>query len=379
MKLSTTQENLAHGLSLVSRIASKNTNLPILQNVLLRNQEKVLQLATTNLEIAMSCTVRGKVDEEGEFTVPAKLLSDYVSLLPAGQVDLLVDGSNLIVRAAHAETKIHGVPATEFPVIPRVAEGSTFIIPLSTLEQSLGSVLFATAQTESRPELTGVFFSFHGETHGKGVVTLAATDSYRLGEASLPISDGSSEKPTNVIIPARTLMELVRMANIPRDLIDTPDRLSITVSENQIQFVVGNTELQSRIIEGNYPDYRQIIPNQFRTEAVIGRHEFISAIRAASLFAKTGLADLHLAFSPGKPVIITTADSQTGEHHAELEAQVTGMENNVVVNYRYLLDGLNAIDDEEVVFKLIDAANPCLLTPKSATEKYLYIVMPIRQ
>ncbi|MDP3985576.1 MAG: DNA polymerase III subunit beta [bacterium] len=376
MKISTTQENLHQALTLVSRVTTKSTNLPILQNVLLRTQSKVLRLSTTNLELAISCLVRGRVDTEGEFTVPARLFSDYISLLPSGKVDLELVGNTLLVQSNASETKMHGIPAAEFPVIPRVTEGQVYQVPIQDLHRALQSVLFAVAQSESRPELTGVVFIFH---KSEGSLTLAATDSYRLGESVIPLGKESSQEQVQVIIPAKTLVELVRVLSVPSDSIETTEYLTVTVSQNQVQFETGNTELQSRIIEGSYPDYRQIIPTQFRTEMVLPRAEFIAAIRAASLFTKNGLADVRLELVAGKPVTIRAADTQRGEHHAEVHGVVQGVENHVVVNYKYLLDGLGAMKDDEVVLKMIDGSNPCLLTPKDPEEKYQYIVMPIKQ
>ncbi|MBI4281088.1 DNA polymerase III subunit beta, partial [Candidatus Uhrbacteria bacterium] len=376
--ISTTQENLHQSLSLVSRITSRNLTLPILQNVLIKAQNGVLRLSTTNLEIAMSCMVRGKVEEEGEFTAPAKLFSDYISLLPPGKVQMNLKGNNLIITSEHSETKINGISANEFPVIPRVAEGKVFILDSLFLSQTLQTVLFAVAQTESRPELTGVFFSFQPSPDGFRLV-LAATDSYRLAEIYLPVAKTAETNPCSLIIPARTLLEFVRMATAPRGGMEEAETVTITVTENQVQFELGNSELQSRIIEGTYPDYRQIIPSQFKTESTLSRAEFTAAIRAASLFTKSGLSDIRLEFEPAKPVTLRAADSQTGEHTAEISGQVSGIPNAMVVNYRYLLDGLQAMADDEIVFKMIDASNPCLITPKDANESYLYLVMPIKQ
>lgn len=378
MKISTTQENLNEGLSLVSRVSSKNINLPILQNVLLKVDGKILRLSATNLELAVSCSVRGKVEDEGECTVPARLFADYISLLKTGQVDLELSGNTLKVKSGKTETKINGIPATEFPVIPRVSEGQVYHLSISALHHALGSVLFATAQTESRPELTGVFFSFHGP-NGKNTLTVAATDSYRLGETVIPLEKESSGAPTTLIVPGRTLIELGRMIGGAHNLLEATETLTVTVSENQVQFELASAELQSRVIEGTYPDYRQIIPAQFRTDATLPRAEFAAAVKAASLFTKSGLYDVRLEFSPHAPLVIRAADAATGEHRAEVSGEVTGAENFVVVNYKYLLDGLGAISDDEVIFKMIDASNPCLLVPKEPTEKYQYIVMPIKQ
>lgn len=378
MRISTTQENLHQGLSLVSRITSKNINLPILQNVLLKTNDKVIKFSTTNLEVAISCLVRGKVEEEGEFTVPARLLSDYIAFLPSGKVDLELKDTILTVKSGVSETKINGIPATEFPVIPRVNEGNVYKIPSEALQKALSSVIFAVAQTEARPELTGVFFSLQNEEGKEGKLVLAATDSYRLGEVVIPFKE-SSKTNNQIIVPAKTVMEILRILSIPKDIIETTQDAILTVSQNQIQFEINNIEMQSRIIDGNYPDYRQIIPNQFKTEAIVSKAAFISAIKAASLFTKTGLSDVRLEFKAGNPVTIHTADSQTGEHYAEIPGEVKGDDNYVVVNYKYLLDGLGAIRDDEVIFKIIDASNPCLLVPQDEKECYFYIVMPIKQ
>lgn len=377
MKLSTTQENLAQGLSLVSHVSSRNVNLPILQNALLQANEKGLRLSSTNLDLAISCSIRGKIEQPGEITVPARLFYEYVALLPHGQIDLELTKNTVTIRSGKNETRLNGIPASEFPVIPRVGAGKQFKLTVGSFRQALGSVLFAVAQTEARPELTGVFFSFRGLE--PGALTLAATDSYRLAEASTPLEKGSSEETAAVIIPGRTLIELGRLLGAPIDELDGGGALTVTVAENQVQFEVGGAELQSRLIEGAYPDYRQIIPAEFQTEAALPRTELVSAIRAASLFTKTGLNDVRLEFAAKKPLVIKSQDAQTGEHRAEVPGEVSGNQNHVVVNYKYLLDGLNAIGDDEIRYRLIDAANPCLVTPKDPAEKYLYIVMPIKQ
>lgn len=379
IKISTTQENLAHGLSVVSRVSGKNINLPILQNVLIKTNDANIRLSTTNLEIAINCLIRGKVDQNGEFTVPARLFSEYVGLLPSEKVDITAQGTKLTVKSGKFETELHGIPATEFPVIPEVTGGTTFVISMNELKQAIGSVIFATAQHESRPELSGVFFGFNQPQDGAGTLTLAATDSYRLGETSVALSGNVSHENISVIVPARTVAELGRIMGLAPDQMTTATAITITVTENQIQFSTGAIELVSRLVMGHYPDYRQIIPNQFKTEAVLPREEFMKAVKAASLFSKPGLYDVRLDFGPNHPLAIHAADAQTGEYHTEVEGTVTGAENHVVVNYKYLLDGLGAVNDDEIVFKMIDAANPCLLVPKNKEERYLYIVMPIKQ
>lgn len=379
IKISSTQENLTHGLAVVSHVSSKNINLPILQNVLFKADDKILRLSATNLELAVSCLVRGRVEAPGEFTVPARLLAEYISLLPREKIDLEVIGTTLKVKSGKAETNLTGIPASEFPIIPQVLDGSIFNIPIGALRTALGSVLFASAQHESRPELAGVFFGFNQATGGPGTLTIAATDSYRLGEAMIPLGAGASNTAISTIVPARTVSELIRILGLGGTELTTPTELTVRLTENQIQFATDETELISRLVMGQYPEYRQIIPAQFRTEAVLPREELMKAVRAASLFSKAGLYDVKLEFTGKRPLKIHAHDAQTGEFQTEVSGEVTGPENSVVVNYKYLLEGLAAIRDEEVVFKMIDGANPCLLTPKSNDERYLYLVMPIKQ
>lgn len=355
-------------------------DLPILGNVLLKASGGSLKLTATNLEIASSCLVRGKVDEEGEFTVPAKLFFDYVSLLPSEQVDLEVTDRVLHVRCGGHTTKMNGLPASEFPLIPPVADGVVYKLPAEGLRQAIGQVLFAVATNEARPELSGVCVKLHDTAVGAGKATMAATDSYRLAERVVEVS-GSTE-PKTVIIPSRTLSEIGRIISVSKDDVESPDVVELTVADNQMLVRIGSVELTSRIIDGRYPDYRQIIPTSFKTEAKVEAGAFSKAVKTASLFSRTGLFDVKLEFSVAdKAIVVKGADTARGENVVSCPADVSGIDNIVTVNYRYLLDGLAASGAPDVSFQLIDAMNPCLLTPKAENGKcnYQYIVMPIKQ
>jgi len=378
IKLSSTQENLLAGLNAVSRISSKNVNLPILQNVLLKVDDNFLRLSTTNLEIAISCIVRGKIEQSGEFTVPARVFAEYINALPQGKIDLSIKGKTLCVSAGSSKTSIQGISASEFPVIPHIEDGKKFLIKINTFKNAAQRVLFSVAQNEAaRPELSGVFFRFN--EIAPNTLIMVATDSYRLGEIVVNLIESSEKEAKHVIVPAKTVAEITRILSGLSDELDDSETLTITVAENQIQFETGNTELISRIIEGEYPDYRQIIPTKFKTETVISRTEFIQSVKATSLFAKAGLFDVQLMFEPGKILNISAADNQTGESETQVSCNTTGEGNKVVVNFRYLLDGLGAIKSEEVQLKLIDGSNPLLVLPNDKEEQYTYIVMPIKQ
>lgn len=382
MRFSCTQENLDQGLDVVSHVAGKNVNLPILGNVLVKADDKALHFMSTNLEIAITCAVRGKVEQPGEFTVPSKLFADYVSLLPKERVDVVLEGNAFAVSCGSYQTKLNGIPASEFPLIPTIESKDKFSIPASDFRQAVAQVLFAVAPNESRPEISGVLFKFVPGADGIELI-LAATDSYRLAEKTVKAASGTSIKETvYVIVPSRTVGEVVRILGVFKDGIDSPANIDIQLGENQILFSYDNTELVSRTIEGKYPDYRQLIPDKFETETIIRKDELARAVKTSSLFSRSGLNDVHIKFTPPSGVALSAVNGQTGEHAVTLDAKITGKENSVTVNFRYFLDGVNNIESDEVSIQMIDTMSPCIIRPMSdgqVLKDYLYIVMPIRQ
>ena len=377
MKISCTRENLHQGLSVTSHLMNKGVNLPILQNVLIKAEGGIIKFTATNLEMAVSCLVRGKVEEGGEYTAPSKLLFDYVALLPNETIQLTTEDSFLRLHCGHHKTKINGVAASEFPLIPTIEVQKQFRLPAQEFRRALNQIIFAVALNESRPELTGVVLNFiKGD---KPRLVLAATDSYRLGEKTIILPEAIKNEG-KVIIPAKALVEIGRILAVFKDDVDAPSEIIMNLSENQAVFSYGSVELISRVIEGNYPDYKQIIPKDFATSLEVDKEDLIKAVKAASLFAKNGLFDITLGIdAANNKMNVRAIDSQRGENIAECIAEVKGGDNSVTVNYRYLLDGLNAIPTEKICFEMIDAANPCVLRPNTDKEAYLYIVMPIKQ
>lgn len=381
MKFACTQGNLTYGLSATSHVASRHANLPILGNVLVRIDEKIIRFIATNLEIAVTAAVRGKVEEAGEYTVPAKLFADFVGSTKGDRVDLELKGEALEVRGGASKTKIKGQPASEFPLVPDVKrESATVYRVLATdFKKALSRVLFAASPNESRPEISGVLFRFGG-AGPQGTLTLAATDSYRLAEAIIALHESGSGERT-VIVPARALTEVGRILGLTvKDAEELPATIEIVVADNQILFSYGPVELVSRLIEGQYPDYKAVIPETAKTTATIGRDALSAAIKTAALFSHTGLHDVQLLLKKGG-LTVSSADTQIGESETELDADVVGDENKVTLNHRYLMEGLSATDVPEVSLRVIDGVNPCLLVPKEQTpgSNYLYVIMPIKQ
>lgn len=363
----------------MSHTAGKNPHLPILSHVLLKTDEGSLKVSTTNLEMSISALVRGRVEAPGEFTVPAKLFQDYINLLSAGKIELQVQGDVLLIQADGKTTKIKGIPSTEFPLIPKLAKEVSYRLEPDVLKTTISQVAFAVSVSESRPELSGVACFFQGEVSGHDRAVFAATDSYRLSERVLTLLPGSSAQATKCIIPSRAMLEVARILASYKDNVAVPEFAEWSMAENQFVFTFGNVELVSRVIDGSFPDYRQIIPTQFRSVAVISRGELMKAIRAASLFSRQGLNDVYLEVRPESgQMVVTSADAGMGTHTAELGAEATGETNKVTLNYRYVMDGLAAMATDRVRFQMIDAMNPVLLTPMDS-EGFQYIAMPIRQ
>jgi DNA polymerase-3 subunit beta len=381
MKFSCTQENLKKGLMITGSVASRNLNLPILNNVLIRVEENTIRFLSTNLEIAVRYAIRGKVEAAGETTLPSKLFLDYVNLLPDDRVDIETEGEDgVVVSCRKHTTRIKGLPTSEFPLIPEVERKTVFALSGTALKNALSQVAFAVSNVESRPELTGVLFSLNPE-HAPGKVVLAATDSYRLSERTIPLEQGSTNRQTNVIVPGKTLHELSRILGVFKDGDDALLKVEIALGENQAVFSFGEVELISRLIDGKYPDYRPIIPDGFASEALISRQELVQAVKGASLFSRAGLQDVHLEIQPKGGVRVSSGSGQMGKNESVIEAETSGKANSAALNFRYLLDGLAAIDDLNVRLKFIDAMNPCVLAPgdERAEGKFIYIVMPIKQ
>lgn len=377
MKFSCTKENLFQGLSITSHLTTKNVNLPILQNVFIKAEGGSIKLTSTNLEIAINCSVRGKIDEAGELTIPSKLFFDYVSLLPNETIHVSSDQNNILIECGNYKTKINGLSASEFPLVPKVEGEKSFQIQVDEFKKSLPQVLFSVASNESRPELTGVLMKFYN-FENEGRLKMASTDSYRLSEKVVPVLTQISSE-NQIVIPSRTLFEVARVLSVFRDEVDSPSNITLSLSKNQAVFNYGQVELISRVIDENYPDYEQIIPKQFQTKAVLDREDFMKAVKAASLFSKNGLYDVTLQFDPVKnSVEAQSIDATRGQNTSLCDAELVGQKNTVTINYRYLLDGLQAIGSDRIIFELIDASNPCLVTPEGKTEAYRYILMPIK-
>ncbi|MFA5024404.1 MAG: DNA polymerase III subunit beta [Patescibacteria group bacterium] len=374
MRFISLQENLKRGLNIVGHITSKNINLPILNNILIKAEGGNIEFIGTNLEIGIIHQVRGKIEQDGQITVDSKLITEYVNLLNGGEKIKIEEKENeLKIESGRYKTRIKGESAKEFPLIPTIPKTNYYSCQANELRKALNGVVFAVSSSENRLELTGVLFSF-----SKNKLSLAATDSYRLAEKELDVKMNSVSGEQKIIVPSRTVQELLRVLNnSDSGGLEEEQDVNFYLSENQILFTVDSVDLISRLINGHYPDYKQIIPTTSQTDVLADRAELVRAVKAAALFSKTGINDITLIFSKNK-IIVSAFSGASGESQAEVEAEVTGVDNEITVNYRYLLDGLNNIEGERAHLSILNNLTPCVLRPEKENG-YLYIVMPIRQ
>lgn len=377
MKFSSLQENLKNALQVTGHLSGKNINLPILNNVLVEAKEGEIKFIATDLEIGVVSQVRGKIEKEGAFTVDARIISEYISLLPNKKVDIELKENELLIKSENYKTNIKGMAADDYPLIPYIEKKESYRVDIGDFKKALNQIVFAVSNSETRMELTGVLFNFNDNN-----LILASTDSFRLAEKRIKVKNESTDKTEkNIIIPVKTVQEIMKIISVVKNenFEEKNSNIEFFLSENQVLITIGNTELVSRLIEGVYPDYHQIIPQKSETVVLINRIELIRAIKAASIFSKSGSNDVNLDFPSGKnQVVISSSSGQSGDNITELEAVVNGQDNGILVNYRYLLDGLNAIDKENVKIEITNSNTPCLIRGEG-DEDYLYIVMPIKQ
>ena len=363
MKVIVTQENLNKALGVVSRVASSRTPLPVLNNILLRTDHNRLLLAATNLEVAITEHIGAKVISEGSITIPARLLSEFVSNLPKGNVDLKVDGTKLHISSDKYVSTIHGMSAEEFPALPEIESAHSLTLGAGLLKQAVSQTTLTASSDDTRPVLTGVLCHTH-----EGSLYFAATDGYRLSERRLmPYTE-----ELRALIPASTLNDVARV--IPDDC----DEVSILIDESQVRFRMNDIEVTSRLIEGNFPDYRQLIPKETEIHADLQRAEFGRVTKVASLFARESGGSVTVTTDEQKQVIsIHSVASQLGENTSEATATVDH-EGSVTLNSRYLIEALGCFDSQRIRFGFSGKLAPCVLSDIDSAGEYQHIVMPLR-
>lgn len=372
MKLLILKESLKNGLSLVERIAGKNLSLPVLENVLISTKENFLNLITTDLETVVSWWGLAKIEKKGKITSPVKFFSNLINLLSENSVDLEVKDLTLHIKSGNFRSQIQGFNPEEFPVLPKIENTPHIEVNNLPFIEGLSQVIEVISSISTRPEISGVYFNFQKE-----FLKIAATDSFRLAEKTLFL-EKKIDKEHSFILPQRAARELINA------LLDKKGKLSIYFSPNQVMFEFPMTEANhpqlqiiSKLIDGEYPNYQEIIPKKYETQLITLKKEFINQLRAAGLFSGK-VNEVKLKIEPEKKGMeIFSQSAGIGQNQSLLTGTVQGKKTVISFNWRFLLDGLLNIKTKEIIFELSGEEGPAVLRPVD-DPSYLYVVMPIK-
>ena len=377
MKFSCLQDNLSKGLAIVSRAVATRAPLPITQNILLEVDESKIKITATNLEIAISTWVVGKSEGEGALTIPARMFTDFINSLPTrDHVDISDTGEKkgIEINCGKFKGRISGTAAEEFPPIPVVDDDNSFTVLGLDLKKSLERVVVAAATEDSRPVLTGIKMDISEED-----ITLASADGFRLAVDKVKMKKNGREVLKEVIIPARTMLELQRL--IPE--IESEIKFSITETSNQVLFSFDKIQIVSQLVQGQFPDYSKLIPDSHTTQSIIKREEFLQAARAASVFARDGSGIIKLIFDPsGEGVVnIFSSAEEIGDLENQIQAKIKGEEARIAFNSKFLIDVLTAIKSPDIVFECSSPSSPGVFQESSENTEdnhsYTHVVMPM--
>ncbi len=373
MKLSCLQENLSRGLGIVGRAVATRSTLPITQNILLATEQSRLKLAATNLEMATTCWIGAKVEQDGAITIPARLLIDFVNSLPNDLIEITLptNSHTLELKSGRFQAHINGIDAEDFPPIPKISDGMTTNIEAAALREGITQVVFAAATEESRPVLTGINAEFEGEQ-----LDLAAADGFRLAVHKMTLVSPVDQK-TTVIIPARSLNELNRLLGDQEE----PVEIITNQQKSQILFRLKNAELVSQLIQGSFPDYSQVIPQSYSTRAVVDINEFLRVIKMSSIFARDASGIVRLVITPGAELtpgkITASAQAEEiGGNVGEIDALADGEEAKIAFNVKYLSDVLSVLHQAQVALEVTTPSSPGVIRP-IGVDNYVHVIMPM--
>jgi DNA polymerase III subunit beta len=368
-------ETFGKKLALVSRGVSARSTIQLLGGILLEAGDGALRLSATDMEISVQTSSPAEVEEEGRVVIPARIFNDIVRSLPAGSFSLEHDDSGGTVRLAAGENeyRIRAYAADDFPQLPGFDAEAAFRMSGEVLVETVEKVSRSYSRDETRPVLTGILISFE-----ENRVRMVTTDSYRLSIKETELATTAFEGSREAIIPARAMQEVSRIFSGSDE-----EEVEVSLSENQALFRIGDVLFGTRLIDGNFPEYRRLLPTTFEREISVSREELIGTLRRVNLFAQrqTPPVPVSLSFSEGAVEVIVR-NGEVGEAHERLPAT---SEDDFLISFNpgYLLDGVSAIDSEKVVFRLNEALKPGLIVPGTNGEgeeepDFLYLIMPMR-
>jgi len=372
MKIEILKINLKKALDVVEKITRKNITLPALSNVLLSVEGNFLRLDATNLEISISWWILAKIEEEGKVAIPATFFSNLINLLTDEKIKLETQNKNLLLKTQNQTTQIHGIDPEEFPIIPKIEKEKIITISNKKLLESLEQVIEIPSVSQVRPEISGIYFSFK-----KNILKIVSTDSFRLAEKSISLKT-KSKKDISFIIPQDTVRELMNILG------QEDENTIIYFSQNQILFENERKEdthpriqILSRLIEGEYPNYQEIIPKKYKTQVITKKDELENKLKQAGLFSgKISEVKLNIDVKK-KKIKIYSESPEIGKNESYISAKIKGEDMDVSFNYKFLLSGLQNIKSSEVILELNGDDGPGVLKPVG-DENYIYVSMPIK-
>ncbi|MBR6823740.1 MAG: DNA polymerase III subunit beta [Firmicutes bacterium] len=372
MKVNLLKDDLAAAVQAVARAASGKNTVPILGGIYLQASGDQLIFRATDLEIAMECVISADVEAEGVTVVPGRIFNDMVRCLPAGDVTLTVEGGKMLVAYAESELSLNCLDAEEFPLLPKGEGQISGAIDARSFRRLVRQVSVAAASDESRPIFTGIFIRVEN-----GSVTMVATDMHRLAVGK---GDWQGEGSIELIIPCRTMQEIARLAN------DEEELIQITASQNQACFSFANITMTSRVIAGQYPDYRQVLPEPqlYVTNTLVSKAAMMAALERAVLLGRDmnrGRGNIVKLEWLAHKLVMTSSATDVGRNVEQIPASLTGEELAANYNSRYLLEALKVIDGERVSFHLTGANTPGVIVPEGEDTligSYIYLILPVR-
>lgn len=360
-------ENLKNGISFSHHAISSRSPLPILLNFSLEAKDGNLIISATDLEIGIICIVPAKVEEEGIVTVPAKTFLDLINSISASKVELEEKGGKLMLSASHLKTQFPTLPATEFPKLYEEKGEKLADFKKELFDTYVSRVVFAAAQDSTRPALSGVLV----KQEDKGI-SLVATDGYRLSlKTNLAAKVSASADSSALLVSSRVIKEVIGAKSSGENI-----SVFTTPTSNQVLFELGDNSIVGRLIEAEYPDYQKIIPQELSIKAEIDRVDALNAVRSCSVFAREAANIIKMSIGLDK-ITFSAAASSVGENEVEVDAKVTGEENEIAFNAKYLLDFLTNIDEERITFEMNGPLNPGVFRIVG-DDSFLHLIMPIR-
>ena len=374
MHVSCLQQNLSRALAIVGRAVATRSNLPVLQNVKISTEDGMLVLTGTNLDIAITTRIGAQVETEGEITIPARLLSDFVNSLPDDRIEIksVVEPLSVSLDCQRFSANINGTDPEEFPPIPTVDEGATIKVDPQLLKDTVTHVAFAAATEDSRPVLTGIKVEVN-----QSDFTFAAADGFRLavyeGKLLEPISEAME-----FIIPAKALQEVGRLIGTG----DTAVEFTVTPAGTHALFNIGNVEIVSQLMPGSFPNFRSLIPAEYKNRVIVQNSDFSRAVKTSSIFARDGSGILRIQIvndEDGGKLSISSRAEEVGDNQGEIDGVVEGdvdEESRIAFNNKYLAEVLDVLGEGEVSFEITSASSPGVVRA-TGKEGCTHVVMPM--